>query len=138
MRYVKAYLGTVAAFLAVDSVWLAYIARDFYRENIGHLMLDKPNFGAAAVFYLLYIAGIVFLAVRPALATRRWQTAAAHGAVFGLVAYATYDLTNLATLRGWPVKMVVIDMAWGLFLTAAAATGGFFAARGAGSRSEPA
>ena len=133
MPYLKAYLGTVVAFLAVDAIWLAFIARDFYQENIGHLMLDQPNFSAAAVFYLLYIAGIVFLAVRPGLAAGRWQTAAIHGAVFGFVAYATYDLTNLATLRGWPVKMVVIDMAWGLFLTATAAVGGYFAA-GAQSR----
>lgn len=130
MRYLKAYVGTLVAFLAVDSIWLGFIARDFYQDNIGHLMLDKPNFGAAAVFYLLYIGGIVFLAVRPGLAARRWQTAAVHGAVFGLIAYATYDLTNLATLRGWPVTMVVIDMAWGLALTAVAALGGYAAARG--------
>lgn len=129
MTYVKAYLGTLLAFLLIDAIWLGVITRGYYAEQIGHLMRESPNFLAAGGFYLIYVAGIVILAVTPAISAESWRVAAALGAVLGLVAYGTYDMTNLAVMRDWPVAMTVIDMAWGTGLTAAAAVAGFFAAR---------
>ena len=116
------YLLTLAVFFAIDMVWLGVIAVDFYDERIGHLM-GPVNWPAALLFYLVYIGGIVFFAVRPALAGTGSQikTALLQGAVLGFVAYATYDLTNLATLRDWPLDMVVIDLVWGTVLTGAVA-----------------
>lgn len=126
MTYAIAYLATAFVFLAVDYVWLAYIAKDFYARSIGHLMREVPDFGAAAGFYLIYVAGVVFFAVLPA---ESWKGAVLRGALLGLLAYGTYDMTNLATLKGWPWKMAAVDMAWGMFLTASAALGGYLAIR---------
>lgn len=126
MTYAIAYLATAFVFLAIDYVWLAYIAKDFYARSIGHLMREVPDFGAAAGFYLIYVAGVVFFAVLPA---ESWKGAALRGALLGLLAYGTYDMTNLATLKGWPWKMAAVDMAWGMFLTASAALGGYLAIR---------
>lgn len=126
---VVAYVATLVVFGLVDFVWLAFIAKDLYRNGIGHLMAAQPNWTAAVLFYLLYIAGLVYFAVRPGLATGSWQTVALNGAILGLVCYATYDLTNLATLRDWPVHIVVADLLWGMFVSAVGATGGWFAAR---------
>lgn len=89
-------------------------------------MLDKPNMNAAVVFYIVYVIGIVAFVLSPALEKQSWQHAALYGALFGFVAYATYDLTNLATLRGWTLKMVVVDMLWGTVLTATVATISYF------------
>ena len=114
--------ATAAAFLAIDAVWLTVMGSRLYRPAIGHLM--RPDFDvlAAALFYLLYIAGLVVFAVAPSSDVRG---AALRGAFFGLVAYATYDLTNQATLRDWPWKVTLVDLCWGAFLSAiACATGG--------------
>lgn len=116
-------------FLVVDGVWLGVIAKGFYRANLGSLMKDEPNWLAAALFYVAYVAGLTFLAVRPGLSEGDWRVAALHGAVLGLLAYGTYDMTNLATLKGWPLPVVAVDIVWGTLLTAAAAVGGYFAAR---------
>jgi uncharacterized membrane protein len=110
-------------------VWLGFIAKDFYRTQIGPLMLEKPLLGAAVAFYLLYTIGIVSFAVVPALAADSWMRAMATGALFGLVAYSTYDLTNLATLRGWSMKLSLVDIAWGAIVTSLAATAGYIGAR---------
>jgi uncharacterized membrane protein len=126
MTYAIAYLATAFVFLAVDYVWLAYIAKDFYARSIGHLMREVPDFGAAAGFYLIYVAGVVFFAVLPA---ESWKVAVLRGALLGLLAYGTYDRTNLATRKGWPWKLAAVDMAWGTFLTATAALGGYLAIR---------
>lgn len=126
MTYAIAYLATAFVFLAIDYVWLAFIAKDFYARSIGHLMRDVPDFGAAAVFYLFYVAGVVFFAVLPA---ESWKGALLRGALLGLLAYGTYDMTNLATLKGWPWKMAAVDMIWGMCLTATAALGGYLAIR---------
>jgi uncharacterized membrane protein len=91
------------------------------------MMLDKPLLGVAFLFYLLYVVGIVVFAVLPGLREENWRTAAMLGALLGLVAYGTYDLTNLATLKGWPMTVTIVDMAWGVVLTAASATAGYFA-----------
>lgn len=121
------YLITIAVFLLFDSLWLGVIAPDLYEVWIGHL-LGPVNWLAAVLFYLVYIAGIVYFAVSPALKAenRPVLLAARHGAVFGFVAYATYDLTNWATLDGWPVVMVVVDLCWGTVLTGAVAAASCF------------
>jgi uncharacterized membrane protein len=128
MQYAVAYLAAFVTMLVLDGVWLGLVAVDFYRAQIGHLMTDDIRYGAAALFYVSYVAGVVFFVVRPALAARSRQVALIHGAFFGFIAYMTYDLTNLATLRGWPVVVAVADLAWGCFITAAMAAAGYAAA----------
>lgn len=128
MTYLFAYIGSAVVFLGLDYVWLSRIARDFYASSIGSLMREAPDFLAAGVFYLFYIGGIVFFAVMPA---ESWKGALLRGALLGLLAYGTYDMTNLATLKGWPWRMAAIDMAWGTALTALAALGGYLAAKAA-------
>ena len=124
------YLITIAVFLLFDSVWLGVIAPDLYEGWIGHL-LGPVNWLAAILFYLVYIAGIVYFAVSPALKVEGSPVllAARHGAIFGFVAYATYDLTNWATLEGWPVAMVVADLCWGTLLTGAVAAASCYLSR---------
>ncbi|MFZ2102048.1 MAG: DUF2177 family protein [Oricola sp.] len=129
LHYAIAYCVTLVAFLLVDFVWLSRVARDFYAGRIGSLMLDQPRLGVAAAFYLLYVVGIVAFAVIPALRADSARMALLLGALFGLVAYATYDMTNYATLKNWPFAVVAVDMAWGTFLTAASALAGFHGAR---------
>ena len=127
-RYLMTYGATLVAFLAIDFIWLGFVATRFYREQLGHMMLEKPLLGVAFAFYALYALGIVVFAVMPAMRDDAWRTAALLGALLGLVAYGTYDLTNFATLKSWPVTMTFVDMAWGMVLTAASATAGFYAA----------
>jgi uncharacterized membrane protein len=120
-RFAVAYVITLVVFLALDAVWLTTMAPLLYRPAIGHLMLDEFRPLPALAFYLLYVAGIVTFAVMPGLARASAGGALARGALFGLVAYATYDLTNQATLRGWPWVVTLADLCWGTFVTAAAA-----------------
>lgn len=110
------FLVVAAAFAVIDSVWLKSTSK-FYRRNLGHLMADKPHLGYAVVFYVLYIVGILFFALRPALEGGSWLTALGYGAALGTFAYATYDLTNAATLKKWPLSIVVVDILWGAVLT---------------------
>jgi len=130
-KYGIAYLSTGLAFAAIDALWLSKMGPAFYRPMLGEMMLERPRFDAAIVFYLIYIAGIVFFAVSPAFAHggTGWKTAALYGAVLGFLCYATYDLTNRATLANWPMKLVLVDIAWGTFLTGAAATIGYLATK---------
>jgi uncharacterized membrane protein len=111
------YALTVPVFFAVDMVWLGLIAKPFYAKHIGHLMAAKVRWTPALLFYFLYIAGILFFAVLPAVERGSIGRAILAGALLGLLAYATYDLTNLATLRDWPVLVTVIDLVWGMVLT---------------------
>lgn len=129
LRHLVIYAATLVAFLAIDFVWLGFVAREFYKNQLGALMLERPMLGVALAFYLVYAIGIVVLAVMPGVREDSWKTAAGLGALLGLVAYGTYDLTNLSTLKGWPVAMSVVDMIWGACLTAVAATAGYFAAQ---------
>ena len=129
MPFIISYVATGVVFLALDAVWLGFMASRVYRPMIGSLMADQVNFPPAIIFYLLYVAGVVVFAVQPALASGRWTTALMLGAFFGLVAYGTYDLTNQATLKSWPAMMSLVDMAWGTVLTAAAATLGMLITR---------
>jgi uncharacterized membrane protein len=122
-KYLAAYAGTAVVMVLLDLLWLGVIAKPLYQQGIGHLLADKPNIAVAVVFYALYAAGIVIFAVSPQSGGTLWGTLAM-GALFGFFAYATYDLTNLATLRGWPLKLSLIDIAWGTFVSAASAAGG--------------
>lgn len=119
-----AYVATAVVFLVLDGIWLSVTASLLYRPALGPIMLDKPDFVAAVAFYAIYLAGVVILVIQPALAGNGWTTALKLGAVLGLAAYATYDLTNQATLRNWPVHLTVLDLIWGTFVTAVAATAG--------------
>ena len=123
------YLTVLVVFAAVDFLWLGLVAFDFYKKEIGSLMLEKPRLEVAALFYALCAAGITILAVQPALPAGEWHKALLLGAVFGLCAYGTYDLTNLATLQRWSFRLVVVDMAWGTFLSSIAALAGFLVGR---------
>lgn len=123
--YLSAYGVTATIFLAIDAVWLTTMTGAFYRPMLGSHLAEQPRFAPAAFFYLLYIFGIIYFAVAPALQSAQWSTALINGALLGLVAYATYDLTNQATLREWPTAVSVVDMAWGTFLTGASATLGY-------------
>jgi len=117
-----AYPVAACVFLALDAVWLSVMASRLYKPAIGHLMAEQVNLPAAALFYVLYVAGIVVFAVLPALSERRpWLSALGLGALLGLLAYATYDLTNQATLKGWPWHITAVDLAWGAFVTGTAA-----------------
>ncbi|MDJ0320008.1 DUF2177 family protein [Pseudarthrobacter sp. PS3-L1] len=116
------FLVVAAVFAVVDAVWLKSM-NPFYRRQIEPLMANKPNLGYAVVFYVLYIAGVVFFALQPALASENWWVALGYGAGLGAFAYATYDLTNAATLKLWPLKLVVVDIIWGTFLTGVSTLG---------------
>lgn len=127
--YLKLYLLTIPIFFAIDLLWLGVVARDLYQKNLAHLLSPNVNWPAAMVFYLMYIAGILLFAVKPALIAQSPLKAAVWGALFGFFTYATYDLTNLATLRDWPIKIVVIDILWGTLLCTLVATGSYLAGR---------
>ena len=131
MKLLLPYLAIVATMMLLDVLWIGVLARPLYRRGIGHLMADQPNFVAAAAFYLLYAAGLVAFVVLPR-APGDWPLAAAWGALFGFMAYMTYDLTNLATLRGWPLGLSALDTAWGCVATGLAATIGKLVADKAG------
>ena len=115
----KLYLITFLAFLAIDSLWLGLVAPSFYRSQIGYIMAETPNFFAAGLFYLVFIFGMVVFIVEPGVREETLMQSVSRGALFGLVTYATYDLTNLATLEGWPVLLTVVDLTWGTVLSAA-------------------
>lgn len=111
----------------LDFFWLGFVAKKVYYSQMGSLLLEKPNMVPALIFYVIYVVGIVVFVVNPALAHNSLGRAAGYGALFGLVAYATYDLTNLAVLKGYSPTIAVIDLAWGMVITAAAASAAFLA-----------
>ena len=117
------YLAIVAVMMALDVIWIGGIVRSLYQHGIGHLMAERPDFAAALAFYLLFAAGLMAFVVLPR-APGAWTRAAAWGALFGFMTYMTYDLTNLATLRDWPLGLSFIDTAWGCLATGLAATVG--------------
>jgi uncharacterized membrane protein len=120
-RALGTYAVTLLIFFAIDLVWLGVVAKNFYRQQLGHLLSQDVNWGAAVLFYAIYIAGIVFFAIKPAFEAGSASRALAYGALFGFIAYATYDLTNQATMKDWPVLVTAIDLAWGTVLTATVA-----------------
>jgi uncharacterized membrane protein len=130
LRYALTYLGTAATFLAMDAVWLTLTVDRLYRPRMGAIMADKPALGpASAIFYVIYIAAVVALAVLPAVKADSWSQLLGRAALFGLAAYATYDLTNQATLKDWSSLVTLADLAWGTVATTAAASVGFVIAR---------
>ena len=125
VRMLIAYVAALAPFGLLDFCWLGIMGPRLYKPALGDLIAPSPRLAPAIVFYLLYIAGVVWFAVRPALEQGGWRVALVNGALFGLFAYATYDLTNQATLRIWPVRVTILDLAWGAAASAAAATVSF-------------
>lgn len=120
-KFALMWLICIVVFLAIDLAWIGGVAKPFYRSQIGHLLADDYRPVAAIGFYVLYVAGIVWFCVWDA---ETWKAAAVSGALFGFFCYATYDMTNYATLRDWPLQMVVVDIAWGTVLTATVAGAG--------------
>ena len=116
--YIFRFLIAGGVMGVLDALWLTTVANTFYKSQIGSLLLTKPNMVAAMLFYFIYLVGVVVFVINPAISKGSWVYALGMGALFGLVAYATYDLTNLATLKGFTNKLVVVDLIWGAFLTA--------------------
>ena len=128
-RFVAAYFAALATLAVLDFLWLGFIAKGFVQAQVGPLLLERPNWTPAVLFYLLYMVGVLIFAVAPGLEAGSWSRALWLGALFGFFAYATYDFTNLATLKGWTTALLVVDVAWGTFVTGAAALAGYAAAR---------
>jgi uncharacterized membrane protein len=117
MKYFKLYLVSLAAFLAIDLLWLGLVARSFYQQYLGFLMAPSPNWSVAILFYLLFVVGLLVFVVLPGLAANDLKTTLYRAALFGVITYATYDLTNLATLKDWPALLSIVDMFWGTVLS---------------------
>lgn len=126
IAYLTAYLTTAMVFFAIDLIWLSKVARKFYFDRLGSLLLPKPRLAAAALFYAVYVVGIVIFAVNPSLSDGTVAVAIHNGSLFGFFAYATYDMTNYATLKNWPLSVVIVDILWGSFVTAISAAAGFW------------
>lgn len=127
MDYIKTYIAMMAAFLALDGVWLGLVAKSFYKKYIGDLMATNPNFFAAGLFYSIYLVGLLVLVVIPAVEARSLAQALVKGALFGLVCYATYDLTSQAVIKNWPWTITLVDLAWGTGISIAIAAVGYWA-----------
>lgn len=127
--YLKLYALTVPVFFIIDLVWLGVVAKGFYQKNLKYILSPDVNWTAAIIFYLMYIAGILIFAVLPGLAKDSVRHAALWGALFGFFTYATYDLTNLALLKDWPLNIVVVDILWGVVLCTVVATLSFYIAK---------
>jgi uncharacterized membrane protein len=125
-HFIKTYCLTFLVFLAVDFIWLGLIAKRFYDQYLGHFLREQVNWPAAFLFYLLFVLGIMVFVVLPAFKANAWTQALLYGMLFGLVTYATFDLTNLALLKGWPTVIVVVDILWGMCLSSAVSTAGYF------------
>ena len=126
--FVKYYLIALPVFFAIDMLWLGLVAKDFYRGQIGFLMKSDINWTAAIIFYLLFIVGLVIFVITPAIDKGSWKHALLFGALFGFITYATYDLTNLATLKDWPLLVTMVDLVWGAVLAASVSTATYFIA----------
>jgi uncharacterized membrane protein len=126
--FMKLYAIALPVFIAIDMVWLGLVAKNFYRNQIGFLMRSEINWAAALVFYLLFVLGLVLFVISPAIEKNSWVRALMYGALFGLVTYATYDLSNLATLKDWPLWVTLVDLAWGATLAASVSAATYFIA----------
>jgi uncharacterized membrane protein len=120
--FIKLFFIALPVFFAIDMVWLGLVAKKFYDQQIGFLMRPDIIWYAAIIFYLLFIAGLVTFVISPALGKHSWTHALLFGALFGLITYSTYDLTNLATLKNWPIIVTIVDLAWGMILSASVST----------------
>lgn len=126
--FIKLYAIALPVFFALDMIWLGVVAKNFYRAQIGTLMKQDVNWAAAIIFYLIFIAGLVVFVIAPSMEKGSWKHAILFGALFGLVCYATYDLTNLAVAKDWPVLVTLVDLAWGAVLAASVSTVSYFIA----------
>jgi len=126
--FFKLYLIALPVFLGIDLVWLSFIAKNFYAKQIGYLMAKNPNLFAALIFYLIFIAGLIVFVITPALDKKMWTQTLLAGAFFGLVTYATYDLINLATVKDWPLIITIVDLMWGMVLSASVSVITYFIA----------
>lgn len=115
--FIKLYLIAVSVFFVIDMVWLGFVAKNFYNEQIGFLMKTKVEWIPALIFYLLFVVGLVVFVISPAIENKIWTQALFFGALFGLITYATYDLTNLATLKDWPLTVTMVDLIWGMAIS---------------------
>lgn len=120
--FLKLYAIALPVFFAIDMVWLGFVAKDFYSKQIGFLLKSDVNWAAAILFYLLFIVGLILFVVMPAMEKGSWSHALIFGALFGLITYATYDLTNLAVAKGWPLLVTIVDLIWGAVLAASVST----------------
>ncbi len=126
MKLLGTYLLTALVFFAIDLTWLGLIAKNWYARHMGHLMRESVNWPVAIIFYLLFIVGLFVFVILPAAEKGSFRFALMYGALFGLFTYATYDLTNLAVLKGFPAGVVVGDIVWGMVLSALVSVAGFF------------
>ena len=129
MRLFGLYALTALGFFLIDFVWLTVVAQSFYQKHLGHFLREDPIIAAAAIFYLLYLVGVLVFVVLPALEAESWVHALGLGALFGLIAYATFDLTCYALFQGFPTVVVVVDLVWGTVLTASVSLIGYVAGR---------
>ncbi len=127
--FIKLYLTTLPIFLGIDMIWLGLVAKNFYSKYLGYVMSPTPNWGVALLFYILFIGGLVFFVISPALEKSSWQFALGAGILFGLMTYSTYDLTNLATIKSWPLIVTMVDLIWGMTLSASVSVASFFLAK---------
>lgn len=126
--FIKLFAIALPVFFAIDMIWLGIAAKNFYRAQIGALMKSDVNWAAAIIFYLIFIAGLVVFVISPAMEKGSWMHALLFGALFGLVCYATYDLTNLAVAKDWPLLVTIVDLAWGAVLAASVSVVTYFIA----------
>ena len=129
MGFIKTYLIALVILFIIDIFWLVVVARKLYQEKLGFIMSDSPNWIAAAIFYLIFIVGVVFFVINPALEKESWKYAILVGMLFGFITYSTYDLTNLATLKNWPLQITIIDLIWGTSLGGLVSTITYFICR---------
>lgn len=123
---VRTYLSALFIFFTLDMLWLGVIAKSLYADQLGFLLSEKVYWPAAIAFYLIFIGGLVGFVIHPALQNKNWRNALLKGACFGFVTYATYDLTNMATIEKWPLFVTLVDLAWGAILAAAVSVGSYF------------
>lgn len=128
MKYLYLYILTFIVFLVIDFIWLKFVASNLYSSKIGHLMATNAKLLPALIFYLVYVVGVVVLIILPGYEAKNIWKAILFGALFGMISYSTYDLTNLATLKDWPLSLSIIDIAWGTFVTAITSLSGYYIA----------
>jgi uncharacterized membrane protein len=129
VKYIVLYAVALAIFFAMDLTWLGLIAKNLYKDKLGFIMSDKINWAAAIIFYLLFIGGMMYFAIIPGIESGSLVTTLIKGALLGGLCYATYDLTNMATIANWPISIVVIDIVWGMVLTATCSVGTYLVAQ---------
>lgn len=122
MNFIKMYMIALVVFVIIDGIWLGFIAKNLYKKEIGYLLSNNPNWAAAIIFYLLFLVGLVYFVINPGIDKESIKTILISGALFGLITYATYDLTNLATVKDWPLKVTIIDLIWGTTLSTVVST----------------